>query len=364
MDTIKNFFYLLLRGTSIFAGMAFVMLGAFFITMFVVDPEMASDFAGSCVSCKDPFIVIAENNGSDRLASDEGEKSGLTMKDLKIILSPAGTEPKVDVESGPTKQQKVAIDRVNYYRGLVGLGPVTLNKDINEAALAHAQYDAKHNLAGHIENEGDEGFTGTWPWDRMRHFGYDNFTYATEVCSTRWASSNDVLDIDPKWAVDSWIDTVYHRLPLINPNVYEAGFGSSKAKNRVAYVMDFANPGFSNKMETVYYPVNGQENVPTEFYGDETPDPLPGKTYPVGYPVTITFNGYSNIVLKRAEFTDDAGANVEFYKILPFSDKFIGESLAIIPTRPLKQGMIYHVSVSVEIDDKPVYIEWQFKTRD
>lgn len=364
MDTVKNFVYLILRGTSILAGMALVMLAAFFTTIFLVDPQMASDFANSCISCKDPFIVIAENSESDRKPQDKGEQGGLTMRDLRIILSPARTEPKTDPESDPTEQQKIAIDRVNHYRSLVGLGPVTLNRDINEATLAHAEYDARHNLAGHTENEGDDGFTGTWPWDRMRHFGYDDFTYATEVCSTRWASSDDVLGIDPAWAVDSWIDTVYHRLPLINPNVYEAGFGASKKKNRVAYVMDLANPGFSNKTQTIHYPVNGQENVPTEFLGDETPDPLPGKTYPVGYPVTITFSGYSNIVLKRVEFTDDTGADVEFYKLLPFSDKFIGDSLAIIPVQPLKPDMVYHVSVSAETDGQPVYIEWQFKTRD
>ncbi len=337
MGRIKRFFFILVKIISVFVGLAASLILAYFVIFYVGEPKIAYQSAN-----KDGF---------------------LSSKDWRAVLSPVTIEPKVIPELNPTEQQSIALGKVNYYRSLVKLDPVTLNKHLNKTSQSHAKYNIIHNLSGHTEKHGQSGYSGTWPWDRMKYFGYGLFTYATEVCSARWASESYPLRIDPEWAVDSWVDTVYHRLPVISPNVYEAGFGSGKIGNHVAYVMDFANPGFTPKRQVIYYPVNGQHSVPTEFTGDETPDPLPGKSYPVGYPITVTFNGYDDIRVKDVGLTDDNYNEVDFYKILPNSDKHIGETFAIIPVIPLRSDTTYHVSVLARADGKTINLNWEFRTK-
>jgi uncharacterized protein YkwD len=357
MSGIKRFYGAVWRLIFTLVNIAIIALLLFFAMLYVTDPRTAADVASSCISCKKPNVVIVNP------LRDTDNDGRLTAKDWGIAISPTTTEPKIIPEVNPTKQQDMAVRRVNHYRTMVGLDPVTLNRSINKAAEAHAQYSAQHARLGHQEAQDEDGFTGTWPWDRMKRFGYKEFAYVTEVASIRWSSDDSLLGIVPEWAVDGWMDTVYHRIPIISPNVYEAGFGASRVGEQVAYVMDFANPGFQEKKRIIYYPVDDQDGVPVEFTGDETPDPLPGKAYPVGYPITVTFNGYGNIKIRNIGLTDTKGKKVEFYRLLPYSDNFIRDSLAIIPRHPLENGTTYRVVVDASADGKPIHLEWFFMTK-
>ncbi|MBE0449145.1 MAG: hypothetical protein IBX64_13815 [Actinobacteria bacterium] len=353
----KRFFNAILRFVQTLLTITATSLLVFFATLYFTDSRIAADLADSCLSCKKPRVtVISPLQG---INSDGWS----TAKDWITAISPITTEPKIVPELNPTEQQSIAVNRINHYRNLAGLEPVTLNESINKAAEAHAQYNARHTRPGHQEVPGEVGFTGVWPWDRMKYFGYEKFTYATEVASIRWASHDRFLRIDPEWAVNGWMDTVYHRFPIISPNVYEAGFGVSQVDKQLSYVMDFANPGFPEKRRMIHYPIDGQDGVPVKFTGDETPDPLPGKTYPVGYPITVTFNGYKNIKIKDIRLTGTKGVSVDFYRLLPYSDNFIWDSLAIIPKHPLEGSMVYRVAVDASADGESVQLEWSFKTK-
>lgn len=356
MRIIKHFFTVLFKIIWALVSTAIAVALIFLVSLYFTSPKMASDLAKSCVSCKKPGLVIIGPHDVD----GDGR---LTAKDWGIFITPSTTEPKVRPDLNPTEQQAIALERVNYYRRLVGVKPVALNKHINKAAESHARYSSQHAIAGHVQIEGETSFSGVWPWDRIKYFGYKNYTYVTEVCSARWASPNYALRTDPVWAIDGWMSTVYHRLPLINPNVYEAGFGAVEVNNNINYVMDFANPGFPDKKRIICYPVDNQKNVPLEFTGDETPDPLPGKTYPVGYPISVTFNGYKDIDIKEIGLRDCNGVDIDFYRLLPYSDKYMKESLVIVPKEPLERGMTYRVRVIAYADHKLIHRDWSFKTR-
>lgn len=336
---------------NIVAALALVI----FASLFVTSPKTANNLASSCISCKKPNITLARQP----IFRSRGR---MTVKDWEVMLSPSSTEPVIVPELKPSEQQRMALARVNHYRALVGLAPVTLNKDINRASESHAEYNARHSLSGHTEKRSKDGYSGAWPWDRMECFGYDKFTYATEICSTRWAEPQFLLSINPNWAVDGWVDTVYHRFPILSPDVYEAGFGARRTVTCVSYVMDFGNPGFADKKTIVCYPVKDQHDVPVEFTGDEKPDPLPGRSYPVGYPITVTFNDYRDIVITSVALTNEYGESVESYYITPFSNEYIRESLAILPKKPLSYGATYSVCVLGVADEEPVNLTWQFTT--
>ncbi|MDP2210529.1 MAG: CAP domain-containing protein [Candidatus Aquicultor sp.] len=356
MNGGKRFLHAVLRLMGAMINFVAVSLLVFFVALYFTDSLIFTDISTSCVSCKKPGFEMAS---PFRDVNDDGK---ITVDEWRIAISPTTTDPKIEPELNPTEQQRVALERVNYYRDFVGLKDITLNEAINKAAQAHAKYNVTHTQSGHEESPGEEGFTGIWPWDRIKFFGYKEFTYATEVASMRWASHDYLLQIDPKWAVDGWVDTVYHRLPIISPRVFEAGFGAGKVEKRLAYVMDFANPGFAEVKRVVHYPVDRQSDVPFEFKGDETPDPLPGKKYPVGYPVTVTFNGYQSIKIISSEVRDSNGVSVPCYRLLPYSDQFIRDSFALIPKEPLERGMVYDVKIEAIADDDPIYLDWSFTT--
>lgn len=356
MNGGKRFFHAVLRVLGAMINFAAVSLLVFFATLYLTDAEIFTDVSTSCVSCKKPGFEIVS---PFRDANGDGK---ITVDKWRIAISPTTTAPKIEPELNPTDQQRIALERTNYYRDMVGLKDITLNEAINKAAQAHAKYNVAHTQSGHDESPEKEGFTGIWPWDRIKFFGYKDFTYATEVASMRWASHDYLLQIDPKWAVDGWVDTVYHRLPIISPRVFEAGFGAAKVEKRLAYVMDFANPGFSEIKRVVHYPVDRQSDVPYDFKGDETPDPLPGKKYPVGYPITVTFNGYQSIKIVSSEVRDSNGVGVVCYTLLPYSDQFIRDSLAIVPKEPLERGMVYNVEVEAIADGDSIYLDWSFTT--
>ncbi|MEW5706995.1 MAG: CAP domain-containing protein [Actinomycetota bacterium] len=355
MRVVEYLLRLIFNVLQVLIGSLALVALLFFVIIYFNNPKIALEFTNSCLSCKKPSIGIIG-------PQDANHDGRLTKDDWKILLTPTTSEPKVLPDPNPTEQQEIAIDRVNYYRSLVGLHSVSLNQTINSAAEAHAAYNVQNNSVRHDEDLALEGFTGVWPWDRLKHFGYNKYTYVTEVCSMRWASVNYLLRVDPVWAIDGWINTVYHRLPILSPLVYEAGFGSAKTESRLAYVMDFANPGLPTKKCIVYYPVNNQENIPVKFDGDEIPNPLPGKHYPVGYPITVTFSDCKNIKIEDIKLLDNNGENVDFYKLLPYSDRYINDSLAIIPVKPLKYGTVYTVAVRAYADGKMIDLTWQFKT--
>jgi len=85
-------------------------------------------------------------------------------------------------------------------------------------------------------------------------------------------------------AIDGWLGTYYHRLPLLSPGLLAVGWGSSER----AVVLDSGSLSMNIWYEAeASWPFDGMRNVPTKFQ-PELPNPLPGEDQSQwGYPVTL-----------------------------------------------------------------------------
>ncbi|MBI5852627.1 MAG: hypothetical protein HZB39_16565 [Planctomycetes bacterium] len=109
--------------------------------------------------------------------------------------------------------------------------------------------------------------------------------------------------IDPADSLDGWIGTVYHRFPLLEPNIKRIGFAAEGA----VVVLDMGSleeavdPESAEKFKWVQWPPDGMEGVPLSFHANEYPDPMAdtkeGKAekdperlqQEAGYPVSMQF---------------------------------------------------------------------------
>lgn len=315
--------------------------------------------------------------------SDAPHRLVLTVSGRKHSAS-SGTNVMIDAIRVPspfeaTAEQLMAGERTNEYRSIAGLPPLRLDRAINLAAQAHAEYDARHQES-HSETVGRPGFIGARPGDRLAYFGYDRASF--EVMH---------FGRDMRRAVDGWMSTVYHRLPFMDYRITDCGAGyASGARNSA--VMDFGTRFSAPPPERLIrtYPADGQTGVPTSWSGGESPDPLPGAPRPVGYPVSLHIAvPASNVFLAhwplpgaawplaeladapeqwqltRAVLTGPSG-EVATYVMDQHSDpnKFLGANVVFMIARsPLAANTTYRAQVTGrDSQDKPFDHRWSFTT--
>ena len=261
----------------------------------------------------------------------------------------------------PTAAQQSALARVNLYRTAAGLPVASMSTAINLAAQAHSSWLGANNSTGHVETAGTMGFVGTRFGERLSYFGYD------QAASEDWAS-----DADPNNAVDQWLDSVYHRTPLMTFNYTDIGFGTDQAGGST---LDYGRKSGSQPTtrQITAYPANNQTNIPTQFGGGELPDPLAGiATYPTGFPISIHIDQPANVtpgtdtVVNTGTLTDAAG-NVVAVKFLDrnsdTSGFLTGDDYFLMPLMPLAVSTTYKAQISgTDLAGNQFSLTWQFST--
>lgn len=208
-----------------------------------------------------------------RVRSDAAERSRGRRVSVDAFAAPAPFQPSAD--------QVAALERANWYRDAAGMPPLRAPLALNLAAQAHADYSVlNRNEDGHGEVEGKPGFVGQWPSERAAYFGYSG------------GVGEDMHFIaDPIGAIDGFMATVYHRNLIMGYGFTHMGYGMGKSGGHNADVLDMSaywGRGYTVPTRTILtYPASGQRDVPHDWGGGESPDPLPGKPKPVGYPVSL-----------------------------------------------------------------------------
>lgn len=257
-------------------------------------------------------------------------------------------------------------DRINYYRRLLGLQQIKINKNLNAAAYNHALYLTGNFSDGHYENNKiSKYFSGKLPWDRTTYFGYLSPMTAENL---HFVESHIL-------AVDDWMNSLYHRFPLVNPIFTEMGYGYAQKGDRYINVLNVGAPKFSNlEQRIIVYPADGQKGVPLTWSGMEDPDPLrlyPEADSPGGYPITLLVSGdrAESVRLLKASLTRSDGKNIEFYSFDFQNDPSLTDKMAvaIIPKEELESNTEYRVSINGLInyndDTEEEFIkDWSFTT--
>ena len=252
-----------------------------------------------------------------------------------------------------------ALKQLNDYRAKAHLPAVHLDARISNGAASHSYWwlfnlslPQVKGLGIHREVPGTPGYTGVTMRDRSVSFGFPrNLGMAEVIDHTGTAESG----------VTVWIDSVYHRFPLMAPDLDAVGFGEAIGGGLPIETMDVSfRTEVGDPRVMVAYPADGQADVPREFTGNELPDPVPGGYQsPTGYPITVNFNPHaaasvSSITLRQA------GGDVPYWSIAPvLADENV---LTILPKDPLKPRTTYQVHIGGQIQGIAYTKDWSFTT--
>jgi hypothetical protein len=248
-----------------------------------------------------------------------------------------------------------AYDRVNAYRNAAGLSCLKFSPEIAIAAAAHCDYYVSNSgscvASPHREVASCSKFRAEKFSDRMKAAAYTgNPAYEAMTYVGQGAH-----------AVDKWVDSVWHRIPILSPWVADGGYGSVKACD----TMDFGWAPASTQAAPVTYPFAGQAKVPRSFDGaTESPAlPVPPKGWPSGYPIMVYA---SELQVSSHNLYDDQMNPVDHTFMAPSDATAMGilrNEVAMYAHAPLKKATTYRVVIEGQRKGEAVKLDWTFTTK-
>ena len=182
-----------------------------------------------------------------------------------------------------------------------------------------------------------------------------------------WAGLHSVIVggvHDWQSALESWMGTFYHRLPLLDPGLVRIGWALEKDVAVLDAASMVRNPLFT--AWTVWPPPDATD-VPRSF-NPELPNPVPGEDQSKwGYPVTVQvaiaeYDTPFTVELFKGE--SSGGDPVDCYVSTPRQptnpELAPSEAVCLIPKSTLAAGTTYCVRLSGLPNEAP--LEWTFRT--
>jgi len=250
-----------------------------------------------------------------------------------------------------------ALDSVNAVRAAAGLPPVRLDSRLTQSAESHSYYWLFNNLSPtvadlgiHKETAGLPGYSGDYPWTRATAFAYPDQRIGEDITHVG----------DPVHAVQSWVDSVYHRFPILRPDLVDIGYADAVVGPLLIEDMEF---GFATPQPAtpVVYPASGETSVSAIFVDNELPDPVPpGDPRTTGYPVTVTFAAGYSVQLTSFAVTGPGGHAVAAYLLAP--SEATENSASLLPVAPLAANTTYTASISAVVAGQAFSRTWTFTT--
>ena len=276
---------------------------------------------------------------------------------------PGGVEDPVLPE---VEEERVsAIAQLNAIRSEAGLAPVRVDRAIQSAAQRHAEYlldnDSADGAAAHTESPDLDGFSGEHYWERMAASGVD---------LTETPALGEVVATHPRAAsaVVHWMETAYHRLPLLSPNASSVGYGQALDGDRSVNVMNLGaytrdDGGWPT---LVPYPAPNAIDVPLSWDGLEYPaPPAPPGGFPSGPVISLSSSLGVEVRIAEHLVFGAGGASEPHVLLSSENDPNLERSSAVVlyPTDPLQPEMDYTVHLTGTLDGVPFERRWTFRTR-
>jgi uncharacterized protein YkwD len=278
-----------------------------------------------------------------------------------------------------TESQILALEQLNTARVASGLPPVNQVAALNQSSQAHAEFLVSNcsnygttGLSPHNEDASWPGFTGVQFWQRMTAAGYPD------------SSASEVIAFlnRPTLAVDGWIRTLYHRLPLLDPRTKEIGYGGATIPSDAPYCQyrqfwnaDVIDIGMDSTADdvVVLYPPDGSKYIPTSFDGMESPMPTPPPAgWPSGTIITVQFGKDLPFTVTGHKLLGPGETELPHLIVAAKADDtaFVGADpnlhddrvLSLYALSPLMTGNDYTVIVDMVRNGGPLHLEWTFKT--
>ena len=267
--------------------------------------------------------------------------------------APIAAQLTVPTPVGYDADRLAAFNRLNEIRLSAGLGMLAQNTAMDQAAQAHAEWMIANDSFSHFEVAGTQGFTGENWAQRDESFGYVPVE-GGEVMAQGPASA----------AVDSLLNTAYHRALLLAFEPVDVGVGWSSDKSAsivMPLVIDATKPGLDavrglgqSPQPSIHgvavWPLDGAANVPVRL-GLEIPNPVPTQDVAtLGTPVSITVEEYKTISATQFVLTESLTGKVVPVQMLTNKNDpnfIVPESfIAAIPLAPLSPNTSYQAFFS------------------
>lgn len=250
-----------------------------------------------------------------------------------------------------------AIRTINTYRSWLGLPPMSRNPALEASANAHARYYQANSgalsMSGmglHAEVPENPGFTGADMQDRARAQGYAG------------SVNEDIgLSGSPMASLDWFIETINHRLTLIDPRYTDIGIGAIDDGGTRIEVIDVGAPTWSDTAspDWVAWPADGMTGVGLSFSG-EAPNPFPGASFPVGYPITLKYHGAGTVRFDSATLAA-SGQSVPVIAATG-SGWLTRRTYMIAASQPLQPDTAYTITVQGSVNGSGFTRAWSFHT--
>lgn len=256
----------------------------------------------------------------------------------------------VDPVSPPEKAVLAYLDKVRRQTLGKDAAGVGMDRELSDGCRAHAVYLTKNSKQ-----------LSEWPG---AHEEYpDQPSYSPEGARAGLSSVIAPGVGGPEDAIDGWIGTFYHRLPLLEPGLVRIGWG---IEGHVA-VLDAGSLVAPTEIPVhVAWPASGAKDVPRRFCA-ELPNPVPGADQSQwGYPVTLQFfENDPELTMRLFAGNQRGGQEIPCHFSTPKkptnTELAPAGTFCLIPKIPLAANTTYTVAV----DGWPkndAGTDWQFTT--
>jgi hypothetical protein len=213
---------------------------------------------------------------------------------LLILLTASVPQAKAE----PPDEQ--ALRLLNHYRQLSGLTPVKLDRKLSAGCMEHANYM--------VQNQGTDAMAGLNP--HTQRSDLPGASAAGAACAKAADLYPRVSDLGV--AIDAWMAGMYHRRPMLDPQLERIGVGYARLPDgMLTAALRFENATRKGGTWPVAYPADKQRDVPLD-YGAELPNPIPSHGTG-GYAITLQFPPFDKVTGVTAKLTDAKGNPVQFF---------------------------------------------------
>jgi cysteine-rich repeat protein len=272
----------------------------------------------------------------------------------------------VEAYSGAPQSAIDAMHAINALRAQADVPGRPLDPHAVQSSQAHADYYANNyaavyganpSFSPHQEMSGYPGFTGVNFYDRMTAAGFAG----SAMFETMAFADN------PQAAVSQWLNTVFHRIPMLHPDMGTFGYGNASAHaNDVA---DYGAGTAEKQGAVIVWPPPNATGVPRSFNTQQegpTPPNPPGGGTTTGPIVSVYFANGSNGTITSHSIKDAAGNTLPDTMIAKddasFSAFMMG-SYCFYAAGPAAAGATFTVSIAGTVNGAPFSTSWSFTTQ-
>jgi hypothetical protein len=279
-----------------------------------------------------------------------GAAGGMAMAGTGGAMAP--TDPCPPAPDGVSPAAAMALEIVNAARRPAGSVCATMIPEINLSAQNHCDYYAANTgmctADPHGEVEGCTGFTGASPGARMMAAGYTG----------RGASEVMAFTNNPASAIAMWINSVWHRMPVLDPWTTHLGYGAAERCDTI----DFGRGTPAPADTVVIWPYDGQTGLPTNFDGSrEGPEPpAPPTGWPSATPITLFAQELT--VTEHVLTRDGDSAPIDHVWLTSADSNFLRSAVMMYANAPFQAMTTYRVKITGTYVGGALSREWTFTT--